>query len=72
MLSAFHRAIARIRAMFQSGDLDRNLDVEIESHIRLRSEDYVSRGIRSGGIVGIKAANGTLCPATNSLVCAEC
>lgn len=48
MLSAFHRAIARIRAMFQSGDLDRNLDVEIESHIRLRSEDYVSRGILPG------------------------
>ncbi len=37
MLSAFHRAIARIRAMFQSGDLDRNFDAEIESHIRLRA-----------------------------------
>ncbi len=45
MLSRFHRAIARIRAVFQSGNLDRNLDVEIESHIRLRTEDYVSRGV---------------------------
>lgn len=45
MLSGFHRALARIRAVFQSGDLDRNLNAEIESHIRLRSEDYVSRGV---------------------------
>ncbi len=45
VLSAFHRVIARIRAVFQSGDLDRNLDGEIESHIRLCTEDYVSRGV---------------------------
>jgi putative ABC transport system permease protein len=45
VLSAFHRAIARIRAVFQSGDLDRNLDTEIESHIGLRTQDYVSRGV---------------------------
>jgi predicted permease len=31
--------------VFQSGDLDRHLDAEIESHIRLRTEDYVSRGV---------------------------
>jgi predicted permease len=48
MLGAFHRAIARIRAMFQSGDFDRNLSMEIESHIRMRSEDYVSRGMLPG------------------------
>jgi putative ABC transport system permease protein len=45
VLSGFHRAIARIRAVFQSGDLDRNLDAEIQSHIGLRTEDYVSRGV---------------------------
>jgi hypothetical protein len=31
--------------VFQSGDLDRNLDAEIQSHIGLRTEDYVSRGV---------------------------
>ncbi len=45
MLSGFYRAIARIRAVIQSRDLDRSLDAEIESHIRLRTEDYVSRGV---------------------------
>ena len=45
VLSSLYRAIARIRALFQSGNLDRNLDAEIESHIRLRTENYVSRGV---------------------------
>ena len=45
MSGAFHRAIARIRAVFQAGDLDRNLDGEIEAHIRLRADDYVGRGV---------------------------
>jgi predicted permease len=45
MLTAFHRVIAQIRAMFQARDLDRTLDVEIESHIRLRADDYIGQGV---------------------------
>ena len=48
MSGALHRAIERIKAMFQAEDLDRNLETEIKDHIRLRADEYVSRGVPAG------------------------
>jgi hypothetical protein len=44
MLSSLHRVFARIRAVFRSRDLDRDLATELESHINLLTEDYIRRG----------------------------
>ena len=47
MLSSFNRIIARIWAVFRSGDLDRQLEEELEAHIALRTEDLIRRGLQS-------------------------
>jgi putative ABC transport system permease protein len=44
MLSAFHRIIARIRAVFQRADSDRDLEFELEAHVQLLTEDHILRG----------------------------
>jgi predicted permease len=44
MLSFLNRMFARIRAIFRSRDLDRDLTQELESHINLLAEDYIRRG----------------------------
>jgi hypothetical protein len=44
MLSAFHRLIGRIRAVFQRADFDRDLEFELEAHIQLLAEDHILRG----------------------------
>jgi predicted permease len=44
MLSAFHRIIARIRAVFQRTDSDRDLEFELEEHVQLLAEDHQLRG----------------------------
>jgi hypothetical protein len=44
MLSSFYRIIARIRAVFQPDELDGDLDAELESHIKLLTEDHIRRG----------------------------
>src|SRR5215467_12245346 len=45
MLPSLRLAIARIRAFFGAGDLDRDFDQEMESHLTMLSEDYASRGM---------------------------
>jgi predicted permease len=35
-------------AVFQSGDLDRDLDTELEAHVKLLAEDYIRRGVPTG------------------------
>jgi putative ABC transport system permease protein len=44
MLSFLHRMVARIRAVFQSNDLDRDLRLELESHIQLLAEEHIRKG----------------------------
>ena len=44
MLSAFHRIIARIRAVFQRADSDRDLEFELEAHVQLLTEEHILRG----------------------------
>src|SRR5579863_7986893 len=44
MLSAFHRIIARIRAVFQRAGSDRDLEFELEAHVQLLTEDHILRG----------------------------
>ena len=44
MLSAFHRLIGRIRAVFQRADFDRDLEFELEAHVQLLAEDHILRG----------------------------
>jgi putative ABC transport system permease protein len=44
MFSSFHRALARIRAVFQSNDLDRDLVLELESHIQILAEQHTHKG----------------------------
>ncbi|HEV8043086.1 MAG TPA: ABC transporter permease [Bryobacteraceae bacterium] len=48
MLSAFHRIIARIRAVFQRADSDRDLEFELEAHVHLLAEDHILRGTPRG------------------------
>ncbi|HLH02443.1 MAG TPA: ABC transporter permease [Bryobacteraceae bacterium] len=45
MLSSLYRAAARIRALFASRAFDQDLSSEIESHISLRTEDHLRRGV---------------------------
>lgn len=45
MLSRLKRIAARIRALFRSSDLDRELDDELESHVSMLTEDHIRRGM---------------------------
>src|SRR6516225_4493112 len=44
MFSSLHRTLARIRAVFQSNDLDRDLVLELESHIQILAEQHTHKG----------------------------
>src|SRR5215471_1802890 len=44
MFSSVHRTLARIRAVFQSNDLDRDLVLELESHIQNLAEQHIRKG----------------------------
>jgi predicted permease len=46
MLSFFNHLIARIWAIFHSREFDQELDVELQSHIELRTEDLVRQGMQ--------------------------
>jgi predicted permease len=46
MLSSFHHMIARIWAVFRSSDFDRELDTELDSHIKLRTDDLIRQGMQ--------------------------
>src|ERR1700761_1548899 len=48
MLSFFNRVMARIWAVFHANKFDRELDAELASHIELRSEDLIRRGMQPG------------------------
>jgi predicted permease len=45
MLSFLFQALARIRAALHPGRLDQDLDAEIESHLSLRTEHHMRRGL---------------------------
>ena len=68
MLSSLHRTLARIRAVFQSNDLDRDLVLELEAHVQILSEQHIRRGasqeeaqrlarIEVGGITQLREAH---------------
>jgi hypothetical protein len=68
MFSSLNRLIARVRAVFSSSDLDRDLNAELESHIRLRTEDNIRLGmspeesertarIEMGGVTQLREAH---------------
>ena len=44
MLGSIHQVVARIRAVFRSSEFDRDLEMELESHVELLAEEYVRRG----------------------------
>lgn len=44
-MSAWHRLLARVRALFTGRQLDRDLDDEVASHIQLRSEALERTGL---------------------------
>ena len=44
MFSSLHRMLARIRAVFESSDFDRDLQLELESHIQLLTEEHIRKG----------------------------
>src|SRR5215471_10993015 len=68
MFSSVHRTLARIRAVFQSNDLDRDLILELESHIQNLAEQHIRNGasqeeaqrlarIELGGIAQLREAH---------------
>jgi len=68
MFSSLHRTLARIRALFQSNDLDRDLVLELESHIQMLAEQHIRKGasqeeaqrlarIELGGIAQMREAH---------------
>jgi predicted permease len=68
MFSSVHRALARIRAVFQSNDLDRDLVLELESHIQNLAGEHIRKGasleeaqrlarIEMGGIAQLREAH---------------
>src|SRR5215472_13742630 len=68
MFTSLHRTLARIRAVFQSDDLDRDLILELESHIQLLAEQHIRKGasqeeaqrlarIELGGIAQLREAH---------------
>jgi predicted permease len=44
MLDSIHRVLARICAVFQSSDFDRDLHAEIDAHLSLLAEDHIRKG----------------------------
>jgi hypothetical protein len=44
MLGSLYRLFARIQAVFRSADFDRDLDTELEAHIKLLAEDLIRAG----------------------------
>jgi len=68
MFSRFHRTVARIRAVFQSDGLDRDLAVELETHIQILAEQHIREGaspeeaqrlarIELGGVAQLREAH---------------
>jgi hypothetical protein len=47
MAAPFHRLVARLRALFTSRQLDRDLDDEIALHVQLRAEALERSGLPS-------------------------
>ena len=45
MPTFFHVMVSRIRALFRPGDLDRDFDQELETHLAMAEEDNVRRGM---------------------------
>ena len=68
MSGSFARVIARIRAVFLSSELNRDLDAELDIHIELRTDDLIRQGMRReqaermarielGGLAGLREAH---------------
>jgi predicted permease len=68
MFSSLHRTLARIRAVFQANDLDRDLVVELEEHIQSLAEEHIRKGasqeeaqrlarIELGGVAQLREAH---------------
>jgi hypothetical protein len=45
MLGSLYRLFARIRAVFQRVQSDRDLEFELEAHVQLLTEDHILRGL---------------------------
>ena len=41
----FHVMVARLRAFFRPGDLDRDFDQELGAHLAMAEEDKIRRGM---------------------------
>jgi len=68
MTAAFHRLVARLRALFTSRQLDRDLDDEIALHVQFRAEALERSGftpdaalraarIEFGGVTQLREAH---------------
>src|SRR6516165_9235808 len=68
VFSSVHRTLDRIRAVFQSNDLDRDLVLELESHIQILAKQHICKGasleeaqrlarIELGGIAQLREAH---------------
>src|SRR5215467_4123485 len=44
MLSSLWRLLARVAAVFQSREMDRDLDLELESHLQILAEQHIRNG----------------------------
>jgi len=44
MFGSLHRMAGRIRAVFQSNELDRDLRMELEAHVQLLAEEHIRKG----------------------------
>ncbi len=45
MSTFFHVMVLRIRAFFRPGDLDRDFDQELETHLAMAEDDNLRRGM---------------------------
>jgi len=45
MWNSIQRLLARIKAVFQAGDLDRELAAELEAHVKLLADEHMGRGV---------------------------
>lgn len=45
MAASLQQFLSRIRALLRPGELDRDFDEELESHLAMAVEDYVARGM---------------------------
>lgn len=45
MLTAIRHLAARVRAFFRRGDLDREFDQELKSHVAMLTQDNLERGM---------------------------